>query len=586
VGLHPKEEPWDRFEWAAQSARHSHQLPQHLRFPLPKGSQLVSGDWWRSAVIYQIYPRSFADSNGDGIGDLPGITRRLDHLSDLGVDAVWLSPFYTSPQDDAGYDVADYRNVDPLFGDLGDAEELIREAHARAIRVIVDLVPNHTSDEHVWFQQALSAEPRSLDRERYIFRPGKGPAGDEPPNDWTSEFGGPAWTRTKDADGQPGEWFLHMFSPRQPDLNWDFPEVRTEFVDILRFWLDRGVDGFRIDVAHGLVKEPSLPDWPHVRGRLIDFEGDHPRIPMYDQDGVHDIYREWHRTLEEYGGQRILVAEAYVAPEWRLARYLRPDEMQQAFNFEFLVADWDATAFRNIVTSTLNSVRSVAAAATWVLSNHDVVRHPSRYGMPSDFPIGPGLRAAGPQPDEALGLRRGRAATLLLLALPGGAYLYQGEELGLPEQGLIPDELRQDPGFHRGGGGGSGGRDGCRVPIPWEADSPSFGFGPTAATWLPQPAGWRAYALDQQAGVPGSTYEMYRAALQLRRKHELGTGAVEWLELGGPGHLAFRNGGVLVVVNVAGEPVELPAGWTSVLRSDQTTAGPVATDSAVWAVRD
>jgi alpha-glucosidase len=539
--------------------------------------------WWSDAVIYQIYPRSFADSDGDGVGDLAGVAAHLDELSELGVDAVWLSPFYRSPQDDGGYDVADYRDVDPLFGTLADAEALIASAHDRGLRMIVDLVPNHTSDEHPWFVAARQAEPGGPARDRYVFRDGRGPDGHLPPNDWESEFGGPAWSRISGPDGEPGQWYLHLFSPRQPDLNWECADVRAEFESILRFWLDRGVDGFRVDVAHGLVKAEGLPDWPYERDRLVTYGGAKPPLPYYDQDGVHEVYRSWRRLLAGYEPPRILVAEAYVGPPDRLARYVRDDEMHQAFNFEFLVTGWDAAALRDVITRTEAAFEPVGAQPTWVLSNHDVVRHPSRYGMPAGYPIERGLQTGGPEPDELLGLRRGRAATLLMLALPGGAYLYQGEELGLPEHGQIPDELRQDPALRRGGTH-AGARDGCRVPIPWRADAPSYGFGPGPASWLPQPRSWARYARDAQVGVVGSTYEMYRQALSLRREHALGNGRLDWRELGERA-LGFVNGDILVVANIDGPPARLPAGYRPLLSSGPAEVGDVvATDTTVWAV--
>ncbi|MGA9746753.1 MAG: glycoside hydrolase family 13 protein, partial [Nocardioides sp.] len=400
--------------------------------------------WWHSAVVYQVYPRSFADGNGDGVGDLPGVTARLPYLSDLGVDAVWLSPYYVSPMADAGYDVADYRDIDPLFGTLGDAETLIVEAHRRGIRVIADLVPNHTSDEHVWFQAALAAAPGSPERERYLFRDGRGPAGDQPPNGWRSVFGGGAWSRVTEADGRPGQWYLHIFDPKQPDLNWANPEVHEEFLDILRFWLDRGIDGFRVDVAHGMVKAEGLPDWDQDQEMLDGANPDGERPPMWDQDGVHEIYREWRAVLDEYDG-RMLVAEAWVEPASRLALYLRPDEMHQAFNFHYLGSLWAAPQIREAIETSLEANELVGAPTTWVLSNHDVVRHASRLGLPepgihNHHGIGP----SDPQPDEELGLHRARAASTLMLALPGSAYLYQGEELGLPEHGTLPDSFRQD----------------------------------------------------------------------------------------------------------------------------------------------
>ncbi|MFC7545767.1 glycoside hydrolase family 13 protein [Plantactinospora sp. GCM10030261] len=530
--------------------------------------------WWQDAVIYQIYPRSFADSNGDGVGDLPGITARLGHLAQLGVDAVWLSPFYPSPQADAGYDVANYRDVDPLFGRLEDADKLIAEARSLGLRVIVDLVPNHTSSAHRWFAEALADAPGGPARQRYVFRDGKGTDGDEPPNTWQSVFGGPAWTRVTEPDGRPGQWYLHLFDVEQPDLNWDNPQVREEFLDVLRFWLDRGVDGFRVDVAHGLVKQADLADWDYPQEMLGGDEIDKPRPPMWDQDGVHEIYRSWRRLLDGYSGDRILVAEAWVEPAERLARYVRPDEMHQAFNFEYLLASWTAPAQYAVVTRSLEAADAVGAPTTWVLSNHDVVRHASRLALPIGTPRPNGIGAADPQPDAALGLRRARAATLLMLSLPGSAYLYQGEELGLPEHTTLPDEARQDPTWERSGHRERG-RDGCRVPVPWEADAPSYGFGPTDASWLPQPSIWAEYALDRQRGVPTSTYEMYRAALRMRREFGLGGGTLEWLPA--PDDvLSFRNGPVGVLTNFGAEPAELPVGAQPL-----HTSGPLSDDNRV-----
>jgi len=550
-------------------------------------------EWWRHAVIYQIYPRSFADGSGDGIGDLPGITARLDHLAALGVDAVWLSPFYTSPQADAGYDVADYRDVDPLFGTLADFDALLERAHGLGLRVIVDLVPNHTSDEHAWFRAALAAAPGSPERARYVFRDGKGPDGSLPPNNWTSIFGGPAWTRVDD-----GQWYLHLFDTKQPDLDWEHPEVRAEFEAVLRFWLDRGIDGFRVDVAHGLIKEAGLPDWDgHVA--MVEGTEDDPddagdggsrRGPMFDQDGVHDIYRDWHRLLAEYDGDRALVAEAWVEPLSRLTRYVRPDEMHQAFNFAYLTTRWNAPALRRVVTESLEASDAVGAPTTWVLSNHDVVRHTSRLGLKDAGSKPKGIGVGDEQPDEALGLRRARAATLLTLALPGSAYLYQGEELGLPEHTTLDDAVRQDPAWFRSQHTERG-RDGCRVPLPWSQGEPGFGFSPTGATWLPQPASWSVYAADAQAAVPGSTLEMYRAALGLRRELDLGTGSLAWV--GGlpgadPRHaVALVNRDVLVLTNVGGAPVPLPPGAEVLLTSAELADGEdgplVPADVTVWA---
>ncbi len=542
--------------------------------------------WWHSAVVYQVYPRSFADGNGDGVGDLPGITGRLPYLRDLGVDAVWISPYYVSPMADAGYDVADYRDIDPLFGSLGDAEELIAEAHRLGIRVIADLVPNHTSDEHAWFRAALAAAPGSPERERYMFRDGKGPGGDEPPNDWRSVFGGRAWTRVTEPDGTPGQWYLHIFDPKQPDLNWQNPEVREEFLDILRFWLDRGIDGFRVDVAHGMVKEEGLPDWNHEQEMLEGENADGVRPPMWDQDGVHEIYRSWREVLDTYEG-RMMVAEAWVEPASRLARYLRPDEMHQAFNFHYLGSLWAATDVREAIASSLEANALVGAPTTWVLSNHDVVRHASRLGLAVPGKHNPhGLGPRDPQPDEALGLHRARAASALMLALPGSAYLYQGEELGLPEHTTLADEHRQDPSWFRHDGEVVG-RDGCRVPIPWVADAPAYGFNDTGESWLPQPEAFAAYAVDRQDGVAGSTLELYRAALELRAEHQLGHGELALSDEYGDDVLALLRttptSTVLVVTNFGDEPVAVPHGAEVLLSSADLVDGQVPTDVTVWA---
>ena len=533
---------------------------------------MTQTQWWRDAVIYQIYPRSFADSNGDGYGDLPGAITKLPYLKDLGVDAVWLSPFYLSPMADAGYDVADYKEVDPLFGQTSDAKRLIDEAHAQGIRVFIDLVPNHTSDAHAWFQAAIAAEPGSSARERYLIRDGKGEHGELPPNNWKSLFGGPGWSRLQRPDGTPEQWYLHLFDVHQPDLDWDSELVREGFEDILRHWLDLGVDGFRVDVAHSLVKEAGLPD-EVAESQFM--EGD--LGPMWDQEGVHDIYRRWRRVLDSYDGDRAMVAEAWVPQPERLARYVRPDEMHQAFNFDFLSSAWDAESYRRVISTTMAANEAVGAPTTWVMSNHDVVRHASRLGR-ADTSDTEGISERDPQPDNVVGLRRAKAATLMMLALPGSAYLYQGEELGLPEHTSVPDEVRQDP-IWEGTKHQKVGRDGCRIPLPWVADAPGLGFGPSGRTWLPQPESYRALAVDQQVGVPGSTWTMYRDALRLRRQYGLGLGRLTWEDA--PEHVVcFDNGEVRVMVNIGGDPVPLPDG--EVLLASTELDGALPTDAAVW----
>jgi alpha-glucosidase len=533
--------------------------------------------WWREAVTYQVYVRSFADSDGDGVGDLPGITSRLPYLRDLGVDALWITPFYVSPQHDHGYDVADYREVDPLFGTLADADALLARARELGLKVIVDLVPNHTSSEHAWFQAALAAAPGSPERARYLFRDGRGPDGAEPPNNWKSVFGGDAWTRVPD-----GQWYLHLFDSTQPDLDWRNPEVGDMFEDVLRFWLDRGVDGFRVDVAHGLVKEESLRDQVVDAGELPDSEPANSTAgsmvervlrdePMWDQPEVHDVYRRWHRVLAEYDGDRMCVAEAWTQTPESMARFVRADEMQQSFNFAWLLAEWSAKAFAEVVSGTFAALGDVHAQPTWVLSNHDVVRHTTRYG-------------SGP-----VGLARARAATLTMLALPGSAYLYQGEELGLEEVAVAP-EHRQDPAYLRQLDAAPEsewvGRDGCRVPIPWAGDQPPYAFGPGhAQPWIPQPLDWAGLTVEAEekaAEVGGdSTLAFYRRALAARREHALGSGDTVELLIAEDDVLALRRGALTVVLNTGPAAVELPAGQV-VIASGEVTDGMLPADTAVW----
>ncbi|MGP3533471.1 glycoside hydrolase family 13 protein [Microbacterium sp. RD1] len=546
--------------------------------------QTPGSEWWRTAAIYQIYPRSFADHSGDGVGDLPGVTAHLDDLRDLGVDALWLSPFQRSPQNDAGYDVADYCDVDPLFGTLADFDGMLAGAHARGIRIIVDLVPNHSSDQHAWFQEALRAAPGSRERARYMFRDGKGENGEEPPNNWESVFGGPAWSRVTEADGTPGQWYLHLFDASQPDFDWSNEEVREEFRRILRFWLDRGVDGFRVDVAHGLVKQAGLPDYtPDPDAGSMG--GDEASVPYWGQPAVHEIYRDWHMLLAEYDGDRALCAEAWLPSVAQTALWVRPDEMHQAFNFEYLETPWDAAHLRAVIAESIATYSGVGAPTTWVLSNHDVVRHATRLSMTVEVPQGYGVGPQTPgKPDYATGVRRARAATSLMLALPGSAYIYQGEELGLPEATELPDDARQDPTWFRTHGERYG-RDGCRVPIPWRADAPAFGFSETGASWLPQPDQWAALARDVQTNDPDSTLSLYRSLLAERRARGLGAGGLEWLEGYPDGVVAFRNGDLTVVANVTGGTVPLPAGSVVVASSPLTDDG-IPADTTVWVAAD
>jgi alpha-glucosidase len=468
----------------------------------------ASDSWWRDAAIYQLYVRSFADGDGDGIGDLAGVRARLPYLAALGVDAIWFNPWYPSPMADAGYDISDYRSIDPVFGTLDDADALIGEAHAHGIRIIVDVVPNHGSDQHPWFIDALAAGPGSAARSRFWFRPGRGVSGELPPNNWQSIFGGPAWTRVAEADGSPGEWYLHLFTPEQPDFNWGCPSVRAEFEDVLRFWFGRGVDGIRIDSAALLSKDAALPD---VSGSELPG----PSHPYTDRDDVHEIYQSWRAIADEAPG-RMLIGEVWLPDAARLARYVGPGELNTVFNFPYLDCPWDAVKLREVINQTL----ALSAPATWVLSNHDVDRVVSRYGR-SDTAFSLDRRSYfhSLPVDLTLGTRRARAAALLTMALPGAVYIYQGEELGLWEVQDIPDELRQDPIWARTGGADPG-RDGSRVPLPWSGTEPPFGFSPLGASavpWLPQPKEWRDLTVAAETANPDSMLRLYREALRIRR---------------------------------------------------------------------
>ena len=531
---------------------------------------MTTNQWWRSAVIYQVYPRSFKSSGGP-VGDLRGITEKLDYIASVGVDAVWLSPFFRSPQNDHGYDVSDYRDVDPLFGTLADAEAMIARANELGLKIIVDLVPNHTSNEHPWFQVALHAAPGSPARERYWFRDGRGESGELPPTDWESVFGGPAWTRVDD-----GQWYLHLFDTSQPDLNWENPEVREEFESILRFWLDRGVAGFRVDVAHGLMKDPALPDWRHQWAMVTgQEENDIPPAPMWDRDAVHEIYRSWRPILDEYGA--MMCAEAWVIDDARRSLYVRGDEFHQCFNFSFLASPWTAEDLRSTIRRSYEVNRKVGAPTTWVLSNHDVVRIASRLGLEQTGKGPNGIYAHDPQPDLELGVKRARAAHLLMLALPGSAYLYNGEELGLPEHTALPDSARQDPTFFRTTGLEAG-RDGCRIPLPWASTEPGAGFSPDGQTWLPQPEGWAEYAVDRQDDDPESYLNFMRAALANRSRFAMAEATIH--DESSEGVLDYRVGDVRVITCFDDE-APVPQGWRVLLSSSPVT-DTIGPDTTVW----
>jgi alpha-glucosidase len=541
----------------------------------PPAIEQPTNPWWRTASIYQIYVRSFADGDADGVGDLAGIRHRLPYLRGLGIDALWLTPWYVSPMADGGYDVADYRDIDPIFGNLAQAEELVAAVHEHGLRLIIDLVPNHCSDRHPWFQAALSAGPGAPERDRFWFRPGRGEGGHQPPNDWQSYFGGSAWTRVTEPDGTPGPWYLHLFTPQQPDLNWEHPEVRAEFEDILRFWFDRGVDGFRVDVAHGLVKQPGLPD--------VGTDPDPGQLPYQDRDGVHDIYRSWRRIADSYADGRVFVGEVWLPSRLRFIRYLRPDELHSAFNFDFLCCPWEPHAVRKTIDDSLDTHRLVGAPPTWVLSNHDTIRHVTRYGR-QDTSFDLGNRRHGTPSDLDLGRRRARAAALLTLALPGGVYVYQGDELGLAEVEDIPVAQIHDPTWERSGRTDRG-RDGCRVPMPWSGDRPPFGFSGAADVdpWLPQPPAWRDSTVDAQAGDPASMLNLYRRALAIRstaltRLPE----ELRWVESDDDVLVFARGAEFTCVVNLSIAPVRLPAYEGILLASHPVHGGLLPPDACAW----
>lgn len=553
---------------------------------------LDTADWWRSAVTYQVYPRSFADGDGDGTGDLTGVLARLPHLVELGVDAVWFSPWYRSPMADGGYDVSDFCDINPDFGTLAQADEVIEAIHGHGLKVLVDLVPNHCSEQHPWFAAALAAGPGSPERDRFVFADGRGPDGAEPPNNWTSVFGGSAWRRVTGADGRPEQWYLHLFAPEQPDFNWDHPQVREEFDRILRFWFDRGVDGLRIDVADSMSKDLTFPDLPIDPRTGLGTQEKFVGSPVFDRPGVHEIHRRWRAIADSYaeidGRPRVFVSETWLTPAPRLAEYVRAGQLHMTFNFDALSCAWEAESLRVVIDATREAMAAVGAPCTWVLSNHDTVRAVSRYGKPvtgrthragevlrAEFSILSAEVEAMPT-DVALGRRRARAAALLELALPGGAYVYQGEELGLHEVEDLPEEALQDPTWERSGHTIRG-RDGCRVPIPWERDNPE-------RSWLPQPADWGSLSVAAQTGDPDSTLELYRSALAIRRRHPaLRDGEMTWDDDLGPDVLSFtRDPGFRCLVNLGDAPIDLPAAAEVLASSGTMVDGRLGTDQAVW----
>jgi alpha-glucosidase len=534
-------------------------------------------------VMYEVYPRSFADGNGDGDGDLPGVLERLPYLADLGVDGIWIAPWYPSPMADGGYDVSDFCDIHPMFGTLADADAVLAKARELGLRVIIDVVPNHTSDQHPWFQAALRATPGSPERDRYLFHDGSGEQGENPPNNWISCFGGSGWERITETDSRPGQWFLHTFALEQPDLNWRNEDVLKAFDDILRFWFDRGVDGIRVDAAPAIGKKEGFPD--------ADYGGDLRFLtlqwldnPHWDVDEVHDVFRRWRGVADSYPGDRTFVAEAVVGSAERLSNYLRPDEMHSAFNFPYMKSAWDATALRTVIDASLAQFGPIGAPSTWVMSSHDETRLVTRYGRKTTSSAFV-TDGQGETSDPVLGTRRARAAALLTLALPGGAYIYQGEELGLPNVDDLPDEVLQDPMFKRTQGQARG-RDGCRVPLPWSGTEPPFGFSPADARrqpWLPQPADWAAVTVEAQAADSDSTLSMHRTALRLR--HEvpgLRTEEFAWRE-SAPEVLDFeRRPDFRCVVNISGAPLPLDGDWLVLVSSSPVVDGALPHDAAAW----
>ena len=503
----------------------------------------TDADWWRTAVIYQVYPKSWADGNGDGYGDIAGIRGHLAHLAQLGVDAVWFSPWYLSPQADGGYDVTDFRAIDPMFGTLADVDALVADAHDLGLKVIVDIVPNHTSDQHRFFLEARASEPGSEAWGRYHCVRGAD-GGASPPNDWRCVFGGPGWDPIPDAAGNPsGWWYLHLFDSAQPDLNWEHPDVRREFVDTLRFWFDRGIDGFRIDVATGLVKAAGYPDSGEGQGARSTLD-EILQFPQWDQPGVHEIWREWRAVADEYHPPRAFVGEVWVGSDEALAAYLRPDELHTAFNFDYLKCPWDATDLRAVIDRSLHATGMVGAPTTWVLENHDVPRVRTKYALEAAGARLPSSNVAPPpdvQPDDVRGLARARAAMVFMLGLPGSAYIYQGQELGLEEVLELPAQVRQDPAFRRTGGT-EGFRDGCRVPMPWTAEPVTFGFSAADTSWLPMPSSWGQASVEVQAADPLSMLELTRRVLRLRRAElAMGGGELAWVSDPGDPCLVLRR---------------------------------------------
>ena len=562
-------------------------------------------EWWRSAVVYQVYPRSFADGNGDGIGDLQGIISRLDYLQSLSVDAIWMSPCFRSPQRDHGYDVSDYFDIDPMFGTLDDLDRLVVEARRRNIKIVLDIVPNHCSSDHAWFRAAIAAGRGTVEREHFHFRDGSGPNGDEPPNNWLSLFGGPAWTRITEPDGSPGQWYLHVFDAGQPDFNWEHPDVQQHFDDVLTFWLDRGVEGFRVDAVTVVGKTPGLPEGPTPPPGLPASHAAAMNQHFQRHDIARHYWARWRRTLDRYqaahpGREPFTICEAYIPRKPKiLLDYVAPDQFHQAFAFDLMLSPWVPSQLKTFVDRYVTEIMSEGGALAWTLNNHDTHRSVTRYGRAdaasAESWTGNNLVYTNTPVDELLGERRSRAMAVFTAGLPGAFFLYQGEELGLPEVLDIPDDRRQDPIFHRTQGNEKG-RDGCRVPLPWNRDSANnFGFS-TATTnhdsWLPQPSSWGERSVEVFDDDPASITNMYRALLAARR-HVATAGQppidfewldFEWLDLGHDDVLGYRHGHTVIAFNMSDDPRTLDVSGQVRVESAPNAwrDSVISPNSAVW----
>ena len=537
-------------------------------------------NWWRQAAIYQIYPRSFADSNGDGIGDLKGITSCIPYLKSLSLDAVWLSPFYPSALADGGYDVDDYRDVDPKLGTLADFDEMLAKLHDAGIRVFVDVVPNHSSNLHVWFKEAIAAEPGSAARNRYLFREGRGVNGELPPTDWVSHFAPSAWTHESAMGGKHNQWYMHWFAPEQPDFNWDNREIEDDFLKTLKFWADRGVDGFRIDVAHALKKDLSEPLRMLNVFEGLDERGAKGKGILADRDDVFTIYKEWRKLFNQYDPPRVAVAEANVHSE-RLPLYASEKTLGQGFDFRFIDALFDATAYRKCAQDALELAKKNKSSSTWTLSNHDQIRHATKMGLHASVDRRDWMLSNGTSHplDKEAGTTTGLAATLFIMALPGCTYLYQGEELGLHEVTDIPENQIQDPQYLRNFKIDKG-RDGCRVPLPWTRTGTSFGFG-TGSAHLPQPNWFAEYSVEAEEGVAGTPLEIYRSALKLR-KSLITEEKIKWHKTESDEVLHFsRPNGWNCITNFRGAKYPVPKG-EFIISSRPLVDGKIPPCTTVW----